>query len=339
MSLTEQIEITEGLIQGTSWPSMKKVINSGITTVGDLARQTPQQLADQSGVGKDTCEKYINLALDMIDIGYITGDQLWDKMKGRRRLSTGSRAVDEILRSEEDLRHNRLGGIEESTTTEVSGKEGAGKTQLMHMFAVNAQLPYEQGGLDGNVVWLDTENTLRPDRIIQICRTRGYDMEKILKGITYIEAVHSLHQRSIIAKLPQLCHERNIRLIIVDSMMAHLRNEYPGRGLLAERQQLLADILQRLDKISRNHRLTVVYTNQVMDRPVAYGDPEKAVGGHVMGHAATLRLHIRQGRQGKRVMHVTKSPYLPEREAVFMITDAGIEDVEGYEPPEKPEDA
>jgi len=320
---TEQIELVEGLIPGTSWPTMAKVVASGINTVGDLAYQTPSQLAEQSGVGKDTCEKYINKALEMIDIGYIVGSQLWEQMKTHRKLTTGSRAVDEILKGTFD----DVGGIEERTTTEVSGGEGVGKTQLMHMLAINAQLPHEQGGLNGNVVWLDTENSFRPDRIIQICNAKGYDQEKILQGLIYIEVFHSLHQKSIVTKLPKLCQDHNVKLIIVDSMMAHLRSEYLGRAMLADRQHLLADILQRLEKISRNHKITVVYTNQVMDRPVEYGKPEKAIGGHVMGHASTLRLHIRRGRQQKRIIEIVKSPYLPEREAVFLITEAGITDV------------
>jgi len=324
---TEQIELTEGLISGTSWPTMKKVVASGINTVGDLAYQTPSQLAEQSGIGKDTCEKYINKALELIDIGYITGAQLWEQMKSHRKLTTGSKALDEILKGEFD----EIGGIEERTATEVSGGEGVGKTQLMHMLAINSQLPHEEGGLDGPVIWLDTENSFRPDRIIQICDARGYDSEKILQGIIYIEVFHSLHQKSIVTKLPKLCQDHNIKLIVVDSMMAHLRSEYPGRGMLAERQHLLADVLQRLEKISRNHKITVIYTNQVMDRPTAYGNPEKPIGGHVMGHAATLRLHIRKARQQKRIIEVVKSPYLPEREAVFRVTEAGIEDVDGYD--------
>jgi DNA repair protein RadA len=313
---SQQITIEEGVIAGSTWSSMKKVVASGINTVGDLARQTPTTLAEQSGVGKDTCEGYISTALKMIDEGYITGDQLWDRLKNRLKLTTGSRAVDMILQ----------GGIEENTTTEVSGENGSGKTQLMHMLAILAQQPISEGGLGGKVVWIDTENTFRPDRINQICMSRGFDTLTMLKGVLYEEAYHSKHQQDIVAKLPRMCHDHDIKLVIVDSMMAHLRSEYIGRANLAARQNILGDILQRLGKVAQNHKLTVVYTNQVMDRPVAYGNPQTAIGGHIMGHASTLRLHIRKGRQGSRVMVLKKSPFLPEAEAVFLITEKGIED-------------
>ena len=315
---SHQITIEDGVIKGATWSSMQKVVASGINTVGDLARQTPTTLSEQSGVGKDTCEKYIATALSMIDEGYITGDQLWDRLKTRLKLSTGSRAVNFILQ----------GGIEENTTTEVSGENGSGKTQLMHVLAILAQQPVEEGGLDGKVVWIDTENTFRPDRIAQICEARGYDTLTMLKGILYEEAYHSKHQQAIVAKLPRMCHDHNIKLVIVDSMMAHLRAEYIGRGTLAERQNILGDILQRLGKVAQNHHLTVVYTNQVMDKPTQYGNPQTAIGGHIMGHASTLRLHIRKGREGSRVMVLKKSPFLPEAEAVFLISEAGIEDTE-----------
>jgi len=330
---TKQITIEEGIIKGTSWPTMKKVIASGINTVGDLARQTPTTLKEQSGVGLDTCEKYINAALDMVNEGVITGEQLWNKIKNYKRLTTGSHAVDEILKrpSLEGFIEEARGGIEEHTTTEVIGENGSGKTQLMHQLAINAQLLIEEGGLNGKVVWIDTENTLRPERIAEICLARGYDPHKILSGIIYEEALHSLHLQSIVAKLPRLCHDYNIKLVIVDSMMAHLRSEYIGRGSLADRQQLLNDILQRLGKIAQAHNLTVIYTNQVMDSPTGYGNPLKAVGGHIMGHASTLRLFIRKGRSGTRIIKVLKSPYMPEREATFRITNRGIEDVEGKE--------
>lgn len=334
MTKTEYIEIEEGILPGTTWASVQKIVKSGISTVGDLARQTPSQLAEQSGVGQDTCDKYIGIALDMITEGYITGAQLWDKMQNRRKLTTGSQMVDEILRSDDERERGVPGGIEECTITEVGGKKGDGKTQLMHMLAVNAQLPLEEGGLDGCVMWIDTENTFRPDRILEICKNRGLDGNKTLGGIYYEEVYSSKHQQKIVGELPKRCHDLNIKIIIIDSMMALLRSEYRGRGTLAERQQVLGDIVQRLKKISQSQNLIVIYTNQVMDKPDGYGDQTEAVGGNILGHISTLKLFIRRGRTdyktgiSPRIMKVMKSPYLPENEAPFVISDYGIEDVD-----------
>ena len=318
--MTEPIELTEGILPGVTAPTIKKIRDANITTVDSLATINPRDLADKAKMSSETAEKAVEKAIDLIYNGYITGNQLWDKRKTRTRLTTGSDAVDEVL----------AGGIESETTTEIAAANGVGKTQLCHMLAVTAQLPVEQGGLDGDVAWIDTEGTFIPSRIDQICRARGYDTEAVLSRIHHGLALNAPHQKHLIGKLYQLCPERNVKLIIVDSLMGLLRSEYLGRGNLGARQDELKDMLLTLSKVARSTRTTVVYTNQVMDNPgVLYGNPERATGGNVMGHAATTRIHLRKGREGARVLRVTKSPYLPECEAVFFITEAGIVDAAG----------
>lgn len=307
-------------IKGKSKATIEKIINGGILTVEDLAREIPVKLAERAGIGDSTAEEAIKEAIRMIDRGYITGKQLHDEMQSRTRLTTGSREVDALLG----------GGLESETTTEVIGSNAIGKTQLMHMLAVNAQLPLEEGGLDGKVVWVDTEDTFRPDRIKQICMARGYDYEKFLSGILVAKAFNSRHQQVLIENLNAECKRNNVKLVIVDSMIAHLRGEYLGRGTLAGRQNVLGDMLQELGKLVQSQRITVVYTNQVMDDPsVMYGRSEKATGGNIMGHAATTRIHIRKGRKTIRIAELVKSPYLPWGQAPFIIDEYGVRDTEG----------
>lgn len=319
--MTETTPLTAEALTGTSKPTVQKIIDAGVTTLEDLSRENPKLLAKATGMGEDTAERAITTALRLVSEGYITGQQQHDKMQNRKRLHTGSTALDTMLG----------GGIEENTTTEIAGKNGAGKTQLVHQLAVNVQLPVEEGGLGGQVAWIDTEGTFRPERILEICRNRGLDGPKFLEGILYGEAYHAGHQKILIEQLSEQCVEHNVKLVIVDSMMAHLRSEYLGRGMLSERQVLLGDMLQRLAKIAQVHGLTVVYTNQMMDDPAALFQKAagKAVGGNIMGHAATTRMEIRKGRLEKRIIALTKSPYLPEGEAVIRITERGVEDVGG----------
>ena len=293
--------------------------NAGVVTVNDLARETPKALSDRADIGQDTAEKAINAALKYLDLGFKTGDQLHSEMELRTRLTTGSKSVDTLLG----------GGIESNTTTEISGRNGSGKTQVCHMLAITTQLPLSEGGLEGKVVWVDTEDTFRPDRIKEICDNRGYDVDAMLRGIFHGKALTSQHQKQLVEELNELVNTNNIKLIIVDSMMAHLRAEYVGRGMLGARQNVLNSILHRLHKICETHGVTAIYTNQVMDNPgQLYGNPEKAIGGHIMGHAATTRLEIRKGRLTSRVIKLTKSPYLAEGEATFVINEMGVDDME-----------
>lgn len=316
--MTELIDLEPGILRGVTAPTIKKILDAGITTVEGLARQTPKQLAESAGIGEDTAESAISKAITLISRGYITGSQLHEETKNRTRLTTGSKLLDDLLG----------GGVESETTLEISGQEGSGKTQICHTLAVRAQLPIEEGGLDGMVLWIDTENTFHSERIIEIAESLGLDPEVVLDNIIIGRAYSTPHQKMLINQLEKQCHDNNVKLIVIDSMMAHLRSEYVGRGMLAERQNELGQMLHRVAKVCRTYKITAVYTNQVMDNPgVLYGNPEKSVGGHIMGHAATTRIHIRKAKDPKRIILLMKSPYLPYGEAPIIISSMGIEDV------------
>lgn len=200
-----------------------------------------------------------------------------------------------------------------------------------HEFAIDAQQPIEQGGLDGNVAWVDTEGTFRPERILEMCQNRGLDGETILKGIYHGLARSTDEQKDLIQQLYSLCPENNVKLIIVDSMIGHLRGEYLGRGNLSPRQNELGSMLQTLMKVAQSTKATVIYTNQMISNPDPYKKSLSPTGGNIMGHAASTRVEIRKARQDKRILTLTKSPYLPNAEAVFRITPTGIEDDAKYE--------
>ncbi|BAD86088.1 RadA/Rad51 recombinase [Thermococcus kodakarensis KOD1] len=205
-------------------------------------------------------------------------------------------------------------------------------TQLAHTLAVMVQKPPEEGGLGGSVIWIDTENTFRPERIKQIAENRGLDPEETLKNIYVARAFNSNHQMLLVEKAEEIIKEkaesdRPVKLLVVDSLMAHFRAEYVGRGTLAERQQKLAKHLADLHRLADLYDIAVFVTNQVQAKPDAFfGDPTRPVGGHILAHSATLRVYLRKGKAGKRVARLIDSPHLPEGEAVFRITEKGVED-------------
>ncbi|WP_297536137.1 DNA repair and recombination protein RadA, partial [Thermococcus sp.] len=209
---------------------------------------------------------------------------------------------------------------------------GSGKTQLAHTLAVMVQKPPEEGGLGGSVIWIDTENTFRPERIRQIAEARGLDPDEVLKNIYVARAFNSNHQMLLVEKAEEIIKERAstdrpVKLLVVDSLMAHFRSEYVGRGSLAERQQKLAKHLADLHRLADLYDIAVFVTNQVQAKPDAFfGDPTRPVGGHILAHSATLRIYLRKGKAGKRVARLIDSPHLPEGEAVFRITERGVED-------------
>jgi len=205
-------------------------------------------------------------------------------------------------------------------------------TQVAHTIAVTAQMPVEDGGLHGSVIWIDTENTFRPERIRQIAEGRGLNPDEVLKRIYVSRAFNSNHQMLLVEKAEEIIKELKdtdypVKLIVVDSLMAHFRSEYVGRGSLAERQQKLSKHLADLHRLADLYDIVVYVTNQVQAKPDAFfGDPTRPVGGHILAHSATFRVYLRKGKQGKRVARLIDSPYLPEGEAIFRITERGAED-------------
>ncbi len=201
-------------------------------------------------------------------------------------------------------------------------------TQLAHQLAVTAQLPVEKGGIDKGCLFIDTEGTFRPERVMQIAEAFDLDPGEALKRILYARAYTSDHQILVTAKAEKMLKKENIGLIVVDSLISHFRGEYTGRETLAERQQKLNKYIHMLLKYATGYNLAVLVTNQVMADPSTFfGDPTRPTGGHVIGHGVTTRLYIRRGKEGRRVIKLTKSPYLPEGSVEIMITDKGIVDV------------
>ena len=218
------------------------------------------------------------------------------------------------------------GGIETQSITEVFGEFGSGKSQISHELAVTVQLPEELGGLDGECVFVDTENTFRPERIRQIAEGFELDSEEVLSRIHVARAFNSAHQILMVDKINELIQSgNNVRLVIVDSLMAHFRAEYVGRESLAVRQQKLNQHLHSLQQIANTYNVAVFLTNQVQAKPDSFfGSPTKAIGGHVLGHASTYRIWLKKGLAGKRIARLVDSPHLPEGECVFKITSEGI---------------
>ncbi|MBI2044977.1 hypothetical protein HYT23_02880 [Candidatus Pacearchaeota archaeon] len=160
-------------------------------------------------------------------------------------------------------------------------------TQLGLTLAVNVQLPVEQGGANGKCVFIDTEGTFRPARIKQIAEGLGANPEKVLKNILVARAFNSDHQILLLEKVSELIKSGEpIKIVIVDSLTAHFRAEFAGRGQLADRQQKLNRYLHDLMRLAETHNLAVYVTNQVMANPaMMFGDPTTAIGGNIVGHA------------------------------------------------------
>ena len=197
----------------------------------------------------------------------------------------------------------------------------------MHELAVTVQLPQDQGGLECHTVIIDTENTFRPERISQMARGLELDHLEVLKNIHVARAFNSHHQMLLVDKARELAEEFPVRLLIVDSLTAHFREEFIGRGALADRQQKLNKHLHDLQRFADVYNAAIAVTNQVQSKPdTFFGDPTRPIGGHVLGHTATFRIYLRKSKGNKRICRLIDSPNMPEGEAVITFSEEGIRD-------------
>ncbi|MCS6784365.1 MAG: DNA repair and recombination protein RadA [Candidatus Caldarchaeum sp.] len=312
-------------IDGVGKATEEKLNSAGITSVLDLAAATPRELVEL-GIGAEKAEELcLKARLLLIESGFLDKEfvpatEVLERRKSMQKLTTGSKAFDSMLG----------GGIETQAITELIGEYGSGKTQICHTLCVTAQLPRDQGGLDGAAIYIDTEATFRPERIVQIAESRNLDQRKTLENIIFASVYNSSHLQLTVKELGRYIEKYKARLVIVDSIISHFRAEFIGRGTLAERQQRLNDLLHRLLRTAQVHNVAIVVTNQVQANPDQFfGDPNKPSGGHVLAHSSTYRIFIRRAANNTRLARIIDSPYHPPTaEAYFKITEKGVEDLQ-----------
>jgi len=313
-------------LPGIGPATAQKLRELGFHTVESLATATVKEL-EAVGIGEKKAFEVIQTARSSISLSFIRADELLKMRQNILRLTTGSKALDELLD----------GGLETQTITEFYGEYGSGKSQMCHQLCINVQLPPERGGLGGGALYIDTENTFRTERIVQMANHLGLNPEEVVKNIIFAEAFTSDHQAFLVDNADEIVKENNIRLIIVDSLTSHFRSEYLGREMLAERQQKLNKHMHKLIRLARAFNAVAVVTNQVMAKPdVFFGEAVHPIGGHIVAHTSHTRVFLRKSARGPvRIARLVSSPYLPEGEGVFKITEHGIEDVTEEEQPRR----
>lgn len=305
-------------LPGVGAATAEKLNLAGYSNLMSIAVASPGELTDACGITEAAARKMIQGARDSLNMGFESGEKILKKREKIEKLTSGSENLNALLG----------GGFETSSITEAFGEFGSGKTQIAHILAVLVQkLKNEKNPV---TVFIDTENTFRPERIMQIAKAQGIDPMAALKSIKVARAYNSDHQMLLAEKVEELVKNQNlnVKLIIVDSLTAHFRAEFIGRGTLANRQQKLNKHMHALLKLADSYNACVYVTNQVMSKPdMFFGDPTQAIGGHIVAHTSTFRIYLRKGKKGSRVAKLIDSPNLPEGEATFYVEEGGLKDI------------
>jgi DNA repair protein RadA len=291
---------------------LERLQEGGFDSVEKLALVSSEDLAKQLSLKLTAARQLVQSAKNAVSLNFRTALEMFEERQKVGRISTGSRALDEILG----------GGVEVGAVTEFFGEYGSGKSQIAHQLCVNVQL----NGSGKKAFFLDTEGTFRPERIAQMAEGLDEDSQHLLAGVLVVRVYDTDQQMLAVRKLEE-ANRLGIGLVVVDSVSNLFRSEYSGRGSLAERQQKLCRHLADLKRLADVNHLAVVVTNQVLARPeIFFGDPTLPVGGNILGHAVTHRVYLKRGKAEMRTATIVDSPNLPCKSASFRITDEGISD-------------
>jgi len=313
------IEKLEG--PGIVAADIKKLKEAGYHTIEAVLYATKKELSGIKGLSDNKVDKILECAFKMSGgSGFMAATEVHHQRQDLCMLTTGSRELDALLK----------GGIETGSITEIFGEFRTGKTQLCHTLCVTSQLPLEQGGAEGKAMYIDTEGTFRPERLVEIAERYGLDGQDVLDNVSYARAYNSDHQLQLLVEAACMMAEQRFGLIIVDSATGLYRTDYWGRGALAARQMHMAKFMRALGKLGATYGVACVITNQVVSKPEAgasmFGNDKQPIGGNIIAHMSTTRLMLRKGRGENRICKVYDSPCLAEGEATFSIQGSGIGD-------------
>ncbi|KAK2520489.1 Rad51 [Columba livia] len=321
---------------GINANDVKKLEEAGFHTVEAVAYAPKKELLNIKGISEAKADKILAEAAKLVPMGFTTATEFHQRRSEIIQITTGSKELDKLLQ----------GGIETGSITELFGEFRTGKTQLCHTLAVTCQLPIDRGGGEGKAMYIDTEGTFRPERLLAVAErsvlaalaeergaiTHGYGLSgsDVLDNVAYARGFNTDHQTQLLYQASAMMAESRYALLIVDSATALYRTDYSGRGELAARQMHLARFLRMLLRLADEFGVAVVITNQVVAQvdgaAMFAADPKKPIGGNIIAHASTTRLYLRKGRGETRICKIYDSPCLPEAEAMFAINADGVGD-------------
>lgn len=369
---------------------LKKLNEVGVFKAEDLLIRGAKELADLLDMNTDQTQAMITSARDYLELHDVVGKSVID---GLALLNYRTRKIKFLETGASNLDDALGGGYETGVITELYGEYGSGKTQFCLVASILAQLPMKKkcfncgeqfddskmerctkcdvkletkgGGLSDvgepcKVLYMDTENSYRPERVLEILKERGMvktkeqspmeikkgvdkeflnDEEKLkafefIKNIIVMKPLNAVHQYMMgeqFLKYMEADKDKEVRLVIIDSLTNNFRMDYGGRGTLSERQVLLGKHLKHISRLAEFKNVVILITNQVTTdlQMAGYGDTTKPVGGMLMGHIITHRVYLKKkGTKGTIIAKLVDSPNHAKTEGILMLDKTGIVNAE-----------
>jgi len=317
-----ELDLSVSQLDGVGAVTQKKLDTFGVSNLIDICVRGSKEISEITGVAKTTTDSWVFKAQklleenDLIRKSDMDVSELLDYHENLPVLGTKCEDVDNLMG----------GGVRSEATYEIYGEFGSGKTQFCNTLTCEA---IKDGG---NVVWIDCEDTFKPRRIIEMLITREEitpeEAKEKLNNITYLYCPNTEQLLGTVNGLSSTLLEKKPKLVILDGAIGQFREEYLGRGTLAERQMQIARLMTHINNISFYFRCPVIFTNQVQSDPaMMFGDPIKPIGGNVVAHASTYRIYFKKSGK-KRLARMVDSPEHAQADAEYVLTDKGLVDTE-----------
>lgn len=309
-----------------------KLEEAGILSKRDILVFGWIEVAELTGMKREDAEEAVAYCRETLQKA---GDQ-WDtemdayqllkKRETLTRIPTGSKALDDLFD----------GGIEARAITEFAGPFGSGKTQMAHSLAITT-VTSGQDSKPSRVLFIDTEDTCRPERLQQIAESRGLvkkgdekQLKDILSRVIVQKADDAAHLIMIVENASHIMKELNIKLIILDSGTALYRQTMQEFGDQGRKFRLLNKLVHLLKSMAEIHDVPVIFINQVYQSTDMFNPGEKVYGGNVVAHAMTYRVKLKR-KPKVWVATAIDFPNKPVEDVQFLVTDAGITDIKKKE--------
>lgn len=355
-------------VPGLGPTGIKALAEEGFTTTLQVIHKNPTWFRDVTGCTLDKSnEAFAFMKKNLRDAHILnpqqqTGTEILEEREKVKRIPTMCKAIDHILR----------GGIEMGYITELYGENGAGKTQTAHVLCISVQRSVKEGGLAETgkpppmILYIATENTFRPERIISMLgakkmitqfsislrkkisenkmltvdeinekesveKKQKIEAQPYLDNIIVNRVTDAGQQMQVIKNAIDMVHHVPIKLIILDSGIAHFRSDFIGRGNIKTKFDMLNEMIHDLTAIAEINKVAVLFLNQIYNSPdpnSRMGEhPDIPSGGNIIGHGCPYILMLEKSGHRYR-MTVVKSPYQAQDEARFEMTEAGLTDIE-----------
>ena len=160
---------------GINQSDVQKLIDSGFMSIEAVFYTTKKNLCLIKGLSELKVDKILNICNEILSTGFQPSNIFLEKRKKLVRITTGSKELDTLLG----------GGFESNSITEIFGEFRTGKTQICHTLCVTCQLPKENGGGAGKAIYIDTEGTFIPGKLIPIAERFGLEPEEVINKIIF----------------------------------------------------------------------------------------------------------------------------------------------------------